>query len=99
MALRDGKLVQMLGIHGIQEAHQYEQGRHGLFTYYLLKGLGGTADKDRDGFVAVGELFDYLRTQVSKTAKAKYGNEQEPSCVPLLGPRAPVRGMPLARVR
>ena len=99
LALRDGKLVQILGIHGIQEAHQYEQGRHGLFTYYLLKGLGGTADKDRDGFVAVGELFDYLRTQVSKTAKAKYGNEQEPSCVPTLGPRAPVRGIPLAHVR
>ncbi len=98
-ALRDGKLVQILGIHGIQEAHQYEQGRHGLFTYYLLKGLGGTADKDRDGIVAVGELFDYLRAQVPKTAKAEYGNEQEPSSVPALGPRAPVRGIPLARVR
>jgi len=98
-ALRDGKLVQILGIHGIQEAHQYEQGRHGLFTYYLLKGLGGTADKDRDGFVAVGELFDYLRVQVPKTAQAEYGNEQEPSCVPMLGPHAPVRGFPLARVR
>lgn len=97
--LRDGKLVQILGIHGIQEAHQYEQGRHGLFTYYLLKGLGGKADKDRDGIVAVGELFDYLRAQVPKTAKAKYGNEQEPSSVPALGPRAPVRAIPLARVR
>ncbi len=98
-ALRDGKLVQILGIHGIQEAHQYEQGQHGLFTYYLLKGLGGTADKDRDGIVEVGELFDYLRAQVPKTAKAEYGNEQEPSCLPVLGPRAPIRGIPLARVR
>ena len=97
--LQDGKLVQILGIHGIQNAHQYEQGQHGLFTYYLLKGLGGTADKDRDGIVAVGEIFDYLRVQVPKTAKAEYGNEQEPSCVPVLTARAPGRGIPLARVR
>ena len=98
-AVRDGKLVQILGIHGIQEAHQYEQGQHGLFTYYLLKGLGGTADQDQDGIVTVGELFDYVHAQVPKTAKVVYGNEQEPSCVPTLGPRAPIRGLPLARVR
>ena len=97
--LQDGKLVQILGIHGIQKAHQYEQGQHGLFTYYLLKGLGGTADRNQDGVVAVGELFDYVHAQVPKTAKAQYGNEQEPSCVPPLGPRAPVRGVSLARFR
>jgi len=97
--LQDGKLVQILGIHGIQKAHQYEQGQHGLFTYYLLKGLGGTADRNQDGVVAVGELFDYVHAQVPKAAKAQYGNEQEPSCVPALGPRAPVRGVSLARFR
>lgn len=44
---------------------------HGVFTYYLLKGLDGLADKKRDGRVQAGELSEFVRAQVSKETKGK----------------------------
>ena len=37
---------------------------HGVFTYYVLEGLKGPADTNRDRFVSVGELFRYVRQKV-----------------------------------
>ena len=43
-------------------------GGHGVFTYYLLKGLEGEADgylsKEKDGVVTVAEAYEYARVQV-----------------------------------
>ncbi|MFC1833196.1 caspase domain-containing protein [Thermodesulfobacteriota bacterium] len=47
---------------------------NGLFTYYLLQGLGGEADKDREGVVALKELYDY----VYKQTKADSDGYQSP---------------------
>lgn len=90
-------LVQMVGISGHQDAHQYEQARHGLFTYYLLNGLRGAADADRNGMVVQGELCDYVRTQVMQAAKAGFHNDQQPTCVPERAPAA--YAVPVARVK
>jgi tetratricopeptide (TPR) repeat protein len=35
-------------------------GGHGVFTHFLLEGLKGSGDRDRDGVVRAGELLDYL---------------------------------------
>lgn len=51
---------------------------HGVFTHYLLEGLRGAADgfsQPRDGKVAVGELFEYVRHQVQQAT----GNSQHPT--------------------
>jgi hypothetical protein len=37
---------------------------HGVFTYYLLQGLKGSADTNQDRLVTVGELFRYVRQRV-----------------------------------
>ena len=37
---------------------------HGVFTYYVLEGLKGSADVNLDRFVSVGELFRYVRQRV-----------------------------------
>ncbi len=95
----DGKMVHILSATGFQEAHRYDRGRHGLFTYYVLKALGGAADGDRDGQIAIAELFDYVREQVLKSAKSEYGNEQEPALAPELSPNAKVWDLPVGRVR
>jgi hypothetical protein len=48
--------------------------KHGYFTYYLLKGLKGAADVDRDGFIDVNEISSYLNREVPKAT----GQRQHP---------------------
>jgi hypothetical protein len=48
---------------------------HGLFTHYLLQGLRGAADLDRDGVVALQELYTYLEQQVSQKSRLVGGNQ------------------------
>ncbi len=50
---------------------------HGLFTYYLLQGLRGAADTNRDGIVSLQELYEYVEQQVTQKAKA-VGGRQNP---------------------
>jgi len=50
---------------------------HGLFTYYLLKGMGGEADRNYDGRLTSGELSKYLEQNVREQA-AITGREQTP---------------------
>jgi uncharacterized caspase-like protein len=48
---------------------------HGLFTHYLLQGLRGTADLDRDGVVTLQELYTYLEQQVTQKSRGVGGNQ------------------------
>ena len=48
---------------------------HGIFTYYLVQGLRGAADLDRDGIVLLQELYQYLEQQVSQRSRAVGGNQ------------------------
>jgi uncharacterized caspase-like protein len=50
-------------------------GGHGVFTYFLLKGLNGEADYNKDGRVTLGELIPYLSEQVRRETK----NAQSPT--------------------
>jgi serine/threonine protein kinase len=61
-----------------QVSIESEKLKHGLFTYHLLRGLKGRADRDGDGAVGVGELFRYVSTAVARDAKAQFGMEQQP---------------------
>ncbi len=45
-------------------------GGHGVFTHFLLEGLKGNADRDRDGVVRAGELLDYLSQIVPEQTTA-----------------------------
>jgi serine/threonine protein kinase len=51
--------------------------RHGLFTYHLLRGLGGAGDQNRDGRVGVTELFGYVAEAVRRDA-TRFGHTQTP---------------------
>ena len=39
-------------------------GGHGVFTHFLLEGLEGSGDLDKDGIVTFTELFDYVANNV-----------------------------------
>jgi uncharacterized caspase-like protein len=44
---------------------------HGVFTYFLLRGLQGEADRNHDGVVTAGELFAYLQQSVRQATDGK----------------------------
>jgi hypothetical protein len=48
---------------------------HGLFTYYLLQGLKGGGDLNRDGIVSLQELYEYVEQQVAGKSRALGGNQ------------------------
>lgn len=62
---------------GNQTSNAYPDMKHGLFTYYFLKGFAGDADGDQDSKVTVGELSAYLPERISSQA-AKMGKSQNP---------------------
>src|SRR5579862_4264001 len=56
---------------------------HGLFTYFLIDGLAGAADKDssngdNDGKVSLAEISAYVKTQVRKKARTDFNTTQIP---------------------
>lgn len=76
--LAGGSTAVLAASSGEQTSSTYDQYRHGLLTYYLLRGLRGEADRDQNGAVDLTELFDYLKPQVERTARREYNNEQTP---------------------
>jgi len=91
------QVMWMVGNRRLQEANAYEPGKHGLFTYQLLRGLKGLADIDRDGTVTAGELCTYARREVIQVAREQFGNAQHPLCSPPAGQGAVVRIHPMAK--
>ena len=87
----------MVGNRSLQEAHAYDEGKHGLFTYHLLRGLQGLADVDRDGTVIAGELCTYARGQAALVAREQFRNKQDALCLPGIGRGGMVRIHPVAR--
>jgi hypothetical protein len=76
-----------------QISSAFPEKRHGLFTYYFLKGLQGEADANQDGAVDIAELHAYLTPKV-ETGARRMNVEQTPQLLPsteLLGERAKFR--------
>ena len=42
--------------------------KHGIFSFYLMKGMEGDADGNQDGKITVGEMQDYLSDKVARQA-------------------------------
>ncbi|MBF0099885.1 MAG: caspase family protein [Desulfobacterales bacterium] len=51
--------------------------KHGIFSYFLINGLYGNADTNKDGWVEIEEIWPYLKNSVADMAK-KMGQEQLP---------------------
>ena len=47
------------------------EGGHGVFTYYVVKGLEGSADTNHDGIVTADELSEYSHTQVREATNGQ----------------------------
>lgn len=73
----EGKVALFGAATGSQVSSAYPEKRHGLFTWFSLRGLDGEADADKDGRLTAGELADYLSARVPRAAGA-LDREQTP---------------------
>jgi len=66
---------------GNQISSTYDEKGHGLFTYFLLKGIKNEDVVNPDGSVAINDLFSYIKPQVERIARKQYNNEQTPQLI------------------
>ena len=59
---------------GNETAYPFREKEHGLFTYYLLQKL-----HERKGAVSLGELKDYVSTEVLRKSVVINGKKQTPA--------------------
>ena len=62
---------------GNQISSSWSEKQHGIFSYWLMKGMQGSADANRDNRLTVEELGEFIRNNVSTTA-GKLDREQTP---------------------
>ena len=49
---------------GDQTAKPLEEAKHGMFSYFLMKGMEGEADANNDNEITAGELHEYVEQNV-----------------------------------
>ncbi len=78
----EGEIPDNFTIFSATELDQISSGmkeaKHGIFSYYLMKGLEGKADSDKDKQITNGELLAYMDINVSQKA-SELGRQQNPS--------------------
>ena len=58
-------------------ANGLDEAEHGMFSYYLMEGLSGNADIDKNKEITLGELYTYLSKKV-KDKSTRIGRQQNP---------------------
>ena len=66
-------MVVISAAQGDETAYPYEEKGHGMFTYYLLKKL-----QETKGDVTLGDLADYVTSEVKKRSVVVNGKMQTP---------------------
>ncbi|MDC1001803.1 caspase family protein [Alphaproteobacteria bacterium] len=54
----------MTAARGDQTAKPLEEAKHGMFSYFLMKGMEGEADANQDNKITAGELHSYVQSNV-----------------------------------
>ncbi len=72
-----GNIVVFSAAQGNQTAYPYKEKGHGLFTYYILKKL-----KETKGKISLGELSEYVTTEVRKRSIITNSKLQNPTTSP-----------------
>lgn len=78
-SMPQGNMVVFSAAQGDETAYPYQDKQHGMFTYYLLKKL-----KDTKGLVSLGDLSDYVTSEVKRQSIVSNGKMQTPIAVPSL---------------
>jgi hypothetical protein len=81
VGLKTKKIISIQAAENFQPNKAYHAMQHGLFTYYLLRGMRGEADTNIDNKVSIKELFKFLRHNVLNGAK-QMNVDQNPVILP-----------------
>ena len=78
------KIVAFAAAKSNQLSNYYKEEGHGLFTYYLLKGLLGDADSNGDKKIQLKELTGYVEEEVGAASRRLFGlsRQQNPVSMP-----------------
>ncbi len=61
-----------------ETSREWQEKRQGLYTHFLVQGLAGAADYDRNGIVDSDELYKYVFENVPATAQRELNAIQHP---------------------
>ena len=73
-----GNITVLSASAGDQISATYDEKGHGLFTYFMLKGIKNEDVVRPDGSIKMDDLFGYIKPQVERIARKQYNNEQTP---------------------
>ena len=62
-----------------QKSFELGNTKHGVFSYFVLQGLSGEADKNGKSFVTVDDLSNHVLHEIRDWSKSKGGLVQEPT--------------------
>ena len=65
---------------GQQISSGLKEAKHGLFSYYLMKGMEGDADANDDRKITKGELHSFVAENVARQVQ-RLGKDQTPQIV------------------
>ncbi|MCF0073492.1 caspase family protein [Dyadobacter sp. CY261] len=88
-------LVVLMAARSYQYSSENDKIQHGYFTKYLVDGLQGEADKNKDELVTIKEAFDYLYLHLASLPKS--GPEDKGQIPVIFGKYDPE--MPVARLK
>ena len=74
-ALPPGGVAALFSCSAGERAFESPSLKHGVFFHFLVEGLQGKADLDKDGQVDLDELVRYTKRQVADFVKEQYGDE------------------------
>jgi uncharacterized caspase-like protein len=73
--MSSGKGKVILAASGPNEVSvEYDEFKHGVFTYYLIQALKGQADRNTDGLITSDEVYEFVSAKVTKATN----QEQHP---------------------
>lgn len=72
-----GKMFVFSASQGDETAHQMEDKHHGLFTYFLLKGMQQLKNN-----ITLGDLTDYVTKNVKRQSVVINNKKQTPTTIP-----------------
>jgi hypothetical protein len=74
--------IMMTSSTGTQVSSWYDDQKHGLFTYYFLKGIQSQeADQNMDSLITYNELYTYLQQTIPKKARSLRAIDQFPTLI------------------